>query len=223
MGKIIVVPTPLGNLEDITIRAVRVLKESTLILAEDTRKSGILLKHYGITTRMTAYHQHNEHEITTRMIQQIGPEDVYALITDAGTPGISDPGFMLVREALRNGIEVECLPGPVAFVPALVASGLSCDRFHFEGFLPHKKGRATRLAALATYPFTIIFYESPHRLVRTLKQLRETFGDDRQAVVAREITKIYEEYQRGALPELEAHYAARDVKGEIVLMVEGKH
>jgi 16S rRNA (cytidine1402-2'-O)-methyltransferase len=222
MGKIMIVPTPLGNLEDITLRALRVLKECDLILAEDTRKSGILLKHYGISVKVTAYHQHNEHLRTESLLDRMGADEVYALVTDAGTPGISDPGFMLVREAIRRGIEVECLPGPVAFVPALVGSGLPCDRFHFEGFLPHKKGRMTRVSALAEYPYTLVLYESPHRLVKTLQQLADAFGGDRQAVVAREITKIHEEYSRGSLSELAALYGAREVKGEIVLIVGGK-
>jgi len=222
MGKIVIVPTPLGNLEDITLRALRVLKESDLILAEDTRKSGILLKHYGISVKVTAYHQHNEHTRTAALLDQMGEGDVYALVTDAGTPGISDPGFMLVRAATKRGIEVECLPGAVAFIPALVGSGLPCDRFHFEGFLPHKKGRATRISALAGYPFTVVFYESPHRLVKTLQQLGEVFGLDRQAVVVRELTKIHEEFTRGTLQELAADYGGREVKGEIVIIVAGK-
>jgi 16S rRNA (cytidine1402-2'-O)-methyltransferase len=222
MGKIVIVPTPVGNLEDITLRALRVLKECDLILAEDTRKSGILLKHYGISVRLTAYHQHNEHSRTEALLNQMGADEVYALVTDAGTPGISDPGFMLVREAIQRGIEVECLPGPVAFIPALVGSGLPCDRFHFEGFLPHKKGRQTRITMLAEYPFTVIFYESPHRLVKTLQQLAERFGADRQAVVAREITKLYEEFTRGTLGELAVNYGSREVKGEIVIIVAGK-
>ncbi|MFO7722664.1 MAG: 16S rRNA (cytidine(1402)-2'-O)-methyltransferase [Bacteroidales bacterium] len=222
MGKIVIVPTPLGNLEDITLRALRVLKESDLILAEDTRKSGILLKHYGISVKVTAYHQHNEHTRTAALLDQMGEDDVYALVTDAGTPGISDPGFMLVREAIGRGIEVECLPGAVAFIPALVGSGLPCDRFHFEGFLPHKKGRMTRIAALADYPFTVVFYESPHRLVKTLQQLGEGFGPDRQAVVARELTKIHEEFTRGTLQDLAYDYGSREVKGEIVIIVAGK-
>lgn len=222
MGKIVLVPTPLGNLEDITLRAIRVLKESDLILAEDTRKTGILLKHYGITTRMTSYHQHNEHSVTRKILDGMAPEAVYAMVTDAGTPGISDPGFYLVRGAIEQGIEVECLPGPSAFVPGLVASGLPCDKFHFEGFLPHKKGRATRIEYLSTLPITTVLYESPHRLLKTLQQLAEVFGGDRRGVVARELTKIHEEIARGTLTELHKEFSSRDVKGEIVLIVEGK-
>ncbi len=221
MGKIILVPTPLGNLEDITLRALRVLQESTLILAEDTRKAGILLKHFGIDTRVRSYHKDNEHRLTGRILDDMNTGDVYALITEAGTPGISDPGFLLVREAIIRGIEVECLPGPSAFVPALAASGLPCDRFHFEGFLPHKKGKVARLDFLKDYPHTIIFYESPQRLVKTLEQFKEFFGAERRAVVARELTKVYEEFVRGTLEELHEHYSSKVVKGEVVLMVEG--
>jgi 16S rRNA (cytidine1402-2'-O)-methyltransferase len=222
MGKIILVPTPLGNLEDMTFRAVRILHESTLILAEDTRKTGILLKHYQIETRMRSYHQHNEHGATRAILEGMGDGDIYALVTDAGTPGISDPGFLLVRTALDLGIEVMCLPGPSAFVPALVASGLPCDRFFFEGFLPVKKGRATRLGLLSMLNHTVVLYESPHRLARTLKDLCLHFGEDRSAVVAREISKIYEEYRRGTLKELALHYTNSMVKGEIVLIISGK-
>jgi 16S rRNA (cytidine1402-2'-O)-methyltransferase len=222
MAKIVLVPTPLGNLEDITYRAVRVLRESALILAEDTRKSGILLKHYGIETRMRAYHQHNEHPDTGRILDGMHDGDTYALVTDAGTPGISDPGFMLVRAALERGISVECLPGPVAFVPALVASGLPCDRFHFEGFLPHKKGRQTRIRELAELPHTVVMYESPHRVLRTLIQFSEHVEEERRCVVGRELTKIYEEYIRGTIVELVTYYTGREVKGEVVMMIAGK-
>lgn len=222
MSKIIVVPTPLGNLEDITLRALGVLKGVNLILAEDTRKSGILMRHYGVETRMKSYHQHNEHGLTEKILEGMGEDEVYALVTDAGTPGISDPGFLMVREAIQRGIEVECLPGPSAFVPALVCSGLPCDRFHFEGFLPHKKGRASRIEWLKEYPHTIVLYESPYRLLKTIQQLRSSMGDERRVVVARELTKVYEEYRRGTLLELEEYYLANEVKGEIVLMVAGK-
>jgi 16S rRNA (cytidine1402-2'-O)-methyltransferase len=222
MGKIVLVPTPLGNLEDMTYRAVRVLRESTLILAEDTRTTGVLLKHYGIETRMRAYHQHNEHHDTNRILEGIQDGEVYALVTDAGTPGISDPGFMLVRAALEKGLAVECLPGPAAFVPALVASGLPCDRFHFEGFLPHKKGRQTRIRELADQQHTVVLYESPHRVLRTLTQFAEHVEEGRRCVVARELTKIYEEYVRGTIRELIVYYTDREVKGEIVMMISGK-
>jgi len=222
MGRIVLVPTPLGNLEDITHRAVRVLRESTLILAEDTRKTGILLNHYGIETRMRSYHQHNEHQNTDRILDGMGEGDVYSLVSDAGTPGISDPGFMLVRAALERGIVVECLPGPVAFVPALAASGLPCDRFHFEGFLPHKKGRQTRIRELADLPHTVVLYESPHRVLRTLLQFAEHVKEERRGVVARELTKIYEEFVRGTIGELVTYYTGREVKGEVVMMIGGK-
>lgn len=222
MGKIVLVPTPLGNLEDMTFRAVRVLRESTLILAEDTRITGVLLKHYGIETRMRSYHQHNEHQDTNRILDGIDGSATVALVTDAGTPGISDPGFMLVRAALERGIEVECLPGPAAFVPALVASGLPCDRFHFEGFLPHKKGRQTRIRELAAMPVTVVLYESPHRVLKTLTQFSEVTEADRMVVVARELTKIYEEFVRGSIAELLVHYTGREVKGEVVMMIGGK-
>ncbi len=223
MGKIVLVPTPVGNLEDITYRAVRVLKESTLILAEDTRTTGILLKRYDIETKTVSYHQHNEHKKTGELLDDMEEHDQYALVTDAGTPGISDPGFHMVREALLRGFNVECLPGPAAFIPALVVSGLPCDRFHFEGFLPHKKGRFSRIMELATYPYTLVFYESPHRLSKTLEQLTAAMGPERRAVVARELTKIHEEFVRGTLAELCTKYnEGQSVKGEIVLIVGGK-
>jgi 16S rRNA (cytidine1402-2'-O)-methyltransferase len=222
MRKIVLVPTPLGNLNDMTYRAVQVLKESTLILAEDTRTTGNLLKHFGIETRMRAYHQHNEHLDTQRILDRMTEGEIYALVTDAGTPGISDPGFMLVRAALERGIAIECLPGPVAFVPALVASGLPCDRFHFEGFLPHKKGRQTRIRELAEYPHTVVLYESPHRVLKTLLQFSEHVEEERRCVVAREISKFYEEFVRGTVHELIAYYTDREVKGEVVMMIAGK-
>ncbi len=222
MSKLYLVPTPIGNLEDITLRAIRILKEVDLILAEDTRTSGNLLKHLGISNKLSSYHIHNEHKSLERIVERILDGESMALISDAGTPAISDPGFLLVRECIKNNIEVDCLPGPTAFVPALVNSGLPNDRFHFEGFLPHKKGRQTRLIALAENPFTTVYYESPHRLAKSLKQFAEFFGEDRQASVSREISKMYEETVRGSLAELVQHFEAQNVKGEIVLVIQGK-
>ena len=222
MSKLYLVPTPIGNLEDITLRAIRVLKEVDLILAEDTRTSGRLLKHLGITNKLLSYHIHNEHKSIPQLIDRILSGESMALISDAGTPAISDPGFLLVRACIQNNIEVDCLPGSTAFVPALVNSGLPNDRFHFEGFLPHKKGRQTRLIALAENPFTTVYYESPHRLVKSLKQFAEFFGEDRQASVSREISKMYEETIRGTLSELAQHFEQKGVKGEIVLVISGK-
>jgi len=222
MSKLYIVPTPIGNLEDITLRAIRVLKEVDLILAEDTRTSGKLLKHLGISNKLLSYHIHNEHKSVSLIVDRIHAGESMALVSDAGTPAISDPGFLLVRECIKNNIEVDCLPGPTAFVPALVNSGLPNDRFHFEGFLPHKKGRQTRLIALAENPFTTIYYESPHRLVKSLKQFAEFFGEDRQASVSREISKMYEETIRGTLIELFQHFEKKGVKGEIVMVIAGK-
>lgn len=214
-----IVPTPVGNLEDMTFRAIRVLKEADLILAEDTRTSSVLMKHFDIRTPMRSHHRNNEHRDVTRLVEEIaGGKDV-ALVSDAGTPGISDPGFMLARACRDAGIEVECLPGPTAFVPALVASGLPCDRFAFEGFLPLRKGRATRLSRLAADPRTVIIYESPLRLARTLRQLAEEFGASRPAAVCREISKLHEEIRRDTLGELAEHYAANQAKGEIVIII----
>lgn len=221
MSKLYLVPTPIGNLEDITLRAIRILKEVDLILAEDTRNSAKLLKYYQVETRMQSFHQYNEHKVLPEMVSKIAAGEKVALISDAGTPGISDPGFMLVRECNRNGIEVECLPGATAFVPALVNSGLASDRFFFEGFLPHKKGRKARLEFLSQNPHTIILYESPFRLVKTLEQLIEYFGPDRQASVSRELTKIYEETKRGTLTELANYYSLKNVLGEIVIVISG--
>ena len=220
-GKLYVVPTPVGNLEDMTFRAIRVLKEADLILAEDTRTSGILLKHFEIKNAMQSHHKFNEHKTVESVITRIKAGETVALISDAGTPGISDPGFLLVRECARNGIEVQCLPGATAFVPAIVASGLPDDRFCFEGFLPQKKGRMTRLQALADEKRTMIFYESPYRLVKTLTQLAECLGGERQASVSREISKIHEETVRGTLTELAEHFTANEPRGEIVLVVAG--
>ena len=221
-GTLYLVPTPVGNLEDITLRALRVLKEVDLILAEDTRTTGVLLKHYEIGTPMRSHHKFNEHAELPKIICQLEEGNNIALVTDAGTPGISDPGFLLSRECVRNNVEVVCLPGATAFVPALVASGLPCDKFVFEGFLPPKKGRATRLNALADDDRSIVIYESPKKLPRTLQNLAETFGEDRQACVCREISKLHESYHRGSLKELISYFSVNQPKGEIVIIVEGK-
>ncbi len=223
MAKLYLVPTPIGNLEDITLRALRVLKEVDIILAEDTRTSGNLLKHFGIEKKVQAHHQHNEHETVQHIAARIANGENIALVTDAGTPGISDPGFLLVRECVKAGVDVECLPGPTAFVPALVNSGLPCDRFYFEGFLPQKKGRQTRLQFLATLDCTIVLYESPFRLVKTLEQLSETFGAERSASVSRELTKMFEETKRGTLHELAQYFSNKTVKGEIVIIVSSNN
>ena len=217
-----IVPTPVGNLEDITLRALRILKEVDFILAEDTRTTGHLLKHYDIRQKLVSHHQFNEHRSADRIVEQLAAGAVCALVSDAGTPGISDPGYLLVRACLRAGLQVECLPGPTAFVPALVNSGIACDHFIFEGFLPQKKGRQTRLVKLAGEERTMIFYESPHRLARALREMAEHFGADRPASVSRELTKIHEENARGTLEELIARFGDRAVKGEIVIVVAGK-
>ena len=219
MSKLTIVPTPIGNLDDITLRAIKVLKSVDVILAEDTRNSGKLLKHYDIETRMMPYHQHNEHKVVDNIAQRIAIGETMALITDAGTPAISDPGFLLVRSCIAKNIEVECLPGATAFVPALVNSGLPSDKFFFEGFLPHKKGRQTRLKFLAQLPYTIVFYESPHRLIKTLTQLGDFFSDDRQVSVSRELTKIHEETVRGTVTEVIEYFTNNVIKGEIVIVV----
>ena len=219
--RLYVVPTPVGNLEDMTFRAIRVLKSVDLILAEDTRTSGFLLKHFEIKTPMHSHHKFNEHKTVENVVQRIKSGQTVALISDAGTPAISDPGFLVVRQCVENGIEVECLPGATAFVPALVASGLPNDRFCFEGFLPQKKGRQTKINMLATESRTMIFYESPFRLVKTLTQLSEAFGVERKASVSREISKIYEETKRGTLQELIQYYTEHTPKGEIVIIVAG--
>ena len=221
MSKLYLIPTPIGNLEDITLRALRILKEVDVILAEDTRTSSKLLKHYDISKKLVAHHQHNEHKSLERVIDAIKSGETMALISDAGTPAISDPGFLLARECIKHDIEIECLPGATAFVPALVNSGFPCDKFVFEGFLPHKKGRQTRLKLLAEETRTIIFYESPHRLIKSLKQFAEYFGEDRQASVSRELTKIHEENIRGTVVELVSYYETHTLKGEIVVIVEG--
>lgn len=217
-----VVPTPVGNMEDMTFRAVRVLKEADLILAEDTRTSGVLLQHYDIRGELMSHHKFNEHETVQQVVQKIQGGQTVALISDAGTPGISDPGFLLVRECVKRGVEVQTLPGATAFVPALVSSGLPCDKFCFEGFLPPKKGRQSRLEALKTEPRSIVFYESPRRLLRTLQQFSEVFGEDRQVSVAREISKLHEEHVRGTLKEVVAHFEATEPLGEIVIILAGK-
>lgn len=222
MAKLYIVPTPIGNLEDMTLRAIRTLKEADLILAEDTRTSSVLLKHYGITARMESHHKFNEHEKVESVKERILAGRTVALISDAGTPGISDPGFLLVRTCVEAGIEVETLPGATAFVPALVNSGFPCDRFCFEGFLPVKKGRQTKLMELAAESRTMIFYESPFRLVKTLGQFAEVFGPDRPASVSREISKLHDTTHRGTLQELFEYFTQHAPKGEIVLVVRGR-
>jgi 16S rRNA (cytidine1402-2'-O)-methyltransferase len=221
MAKLVVVPTPIGNLEDITFRALRVLREATLILCEDTRTSGVLMKHFDIKAPLWSHHKFNEHRTVDQVAERIASGQTVALISDAGTPGISDPGFLLVRTCIERGLEVECLPGATAFVPALVASGLPCDRFIFEGFLPQKKGRNKRITPLAQEERTIVFYESPFRLIKLLEQLAEVFGGDRHASVSRELSKMFEETIRGSLTELIERFSKKTVKGEIVVVVEG--
>ncbi|MEI7584437.1 16S rRNA (cytidine(1402)-2'-O)-methyltransferase [Runella sp.] len=220
--KLYLVPTPIGNLEDITLRAITILKNVDVVLAEDTRTSGHLLKHLGISKPLQSYHIHNEHQTVQRIVARLLKGEIMALISDAGTPAVSDPGFLLIRECIKNGIDIECLPGPTAFVPALVNSGLPSDRFTFEGFLPHKKGRQTRLIQLKEEERTMIFYESPHRLLKSLEQFVEYFGADRQASVSRELTKLFEETVRGTLTEIIAYFAEKTIKGEIVIVVAGK-
>lgn len=223
MGKLIIVPTPVGNLEDITLRAIRALKECELILAEDTRTSGKLLKHLEIDTPKRSYHLHNEHKIVEQLVNELSVSDTtFCLVSDAGTPAISDPGFLLVRACLENNIEVETLPGATAFVPALVNSGLPCDRFVFEGFLPHKKGRQKRILALIEETRTMIFYESPYRVVKALTEFSEVFGEDRKCSVSREISKLYEETIRGSLAEVKKHFENKAPKGEFVMIIAGK-
>lgn len=219
MGRIYIVPTPVGNLEDMSPRAVEVLRSVKLILAEDTRTSAVLMRHFGIDTPMASHHKFNEHTTVGPVLDRVEAGEDIALVSDAGTPGISDPGFMLSREARRRGVEVVTLPGPTAFVPALVSSGLPCDRFFFEGFLPPKKGRASRLEALAALPVTFVVYESPLRLVKTLGQLAAACGADRPASVSREISKLHEDTVRGTLGELEKHFAENNPRGEIVIVV----
>jgi 16S rRNA (cytidine1402-2'-O)-methyltransferase len=222
MPKLCIVPTPIGNLEDITLRAIRMFKECDLIFAEDTRVTKKLLNHFEIAKQVLPFHAHNEHKALSSAIDRIKGNNLTVLVSDAGTPGISDPGFLLARECVNAGIDLECLPGPTAFVPALVASGFPCDKFVFEGFLPHKKGRQTRLIKLSEEDRTVILYESPHRLVKCLGQLEEFFGPDRKVCVVREISKMFEEYKRGTTVEVKQYYEKNPPKGEIVIIIEGK-
>lgn len=222
MSKLFVVPTPIGNLEDITLRAIRILKEVDLILAEDTRNSAKLLKHYEIDTPMQSHHMHNEHKTVKKWVDKIIIGQTLALVTDAGTPAISDPGFLLIRECAKNNIEIDCLPGATAFVPALVNSALPCEKFVFEGFLPQKKGRQTRLKILAEEKRTIVFYESPYRIVKTLQQFAEFIGEERPVAVSREISKKFEETKRGTVIEVLEYFKNKDPKGEFVIILEGK-
>jgi len=222
MAKLYIVPTPIGNLKDITLRALQVLQETDMILAEDTRVTKKLLMHYNISKPVLAYHQYNEHKQLNSFLSLIEQHNTLALVSDAGTPGISDPGFLLIRACLQNNIEVECLPGATAFVPALVNSGFPCDRFYFYGFLPQKKGRKTAIERVSTLEETVILYESPFRLLKTLEQLKEATGEDRKICVSRELTKIYEENFRGTIAEAISYFSAKTVKGEIVLLIEGK-
>lgn len=221
ISKLYLVPTPIGNLEDMTLRAIKILKSVDVILAEDTRTSGKLLKHYEIETPMLSHHMHNEHKMVDRIVDRILAGENFALISDAGTPAISDPGFLLTRACIEKGVAVECLPGATAFVPAIVNSGFPNDRFIFEGFLPVKKGRQTRLKMLAQETRTMIFYESPHKLIKTLQQFEEYFGENRQVSVSRELTKLYEETRRGSIKEVKDHYIEHPPKGEIVIVLKG--
>ncbi|MBE9491464.1 MAG: 16S rRNA (cytidine(1402)-2'-O)-methyltransferase [Bacteroidetes bacterium] len=221
MTKLFLVPTPIGNLEDITLRAIRILKEADIILAEDTRKTGILLKHLAIEKKMLSHHQFNEHKTVQQIIDRLKMGECIALVSDAGTPSISDPGFLLIRECIKQEIDIECLPGPTAFIPALVMSGIPTDHFIFEGFLPHKKGRKSRLERLSEQPYTMVFYESPYRLIKTLEQFVEYFGPDRKASVSKELTKIYEKTERGTLIQLAERFKSESIKGEFVIIVEG--
>lgn len=222
MGKLFVVPTPIGNREDITLRALRVLKEANLILAEDTRTSGALLKHYEISNKLRAFHIHNEHKVVEQLMAEIQTLESVAIVSDAGTPAISDPGFLLVRECIKKGIEVTCLPGASAIIPAVVGCGFPCDRFIFEGFLPHKKGRQTKWKELTEEKRTIVFYESPHRLKKALTEICEFLGEDRQICVARELSKLHETFHRGSAAELKNYFEENDPKGEIVVVIDAK-
>jgi len=223
MSKLFVVPTPIGNLEDITLRAIRILKEASLILAEDTRKTATLLKHFSINNKMRSYHKFNEHKVSSFIEDLFAQADTIALVSDAGTPGISDPGFLLVRACIEKGIEVECLPGATAFVPALVNSGLPTDSFIFEGFLPVKKGRQTKFKELALLDKTFVLYESPHRILKTLSELSMYLGEDRKISISREITKLFEETFRGTVTEAFNYFSSKSIKGEFVLIIEGKN
>jgi len=222
MSKLYIIPTPIGNLEDITLRALRILKEVNVILAEDTRTTGNLLKHFSIENKLQSHHLHNEHKTVEQIVERIKNGETVALVSDAGTPSISDPGFLLVRECIKNGIEVDCLPGATAFVPALVNSGLPCETFVFNGFLPQKKGRQTKLKELTEETRTMIFYESPFRLVKALEEFAQVFGSERKASVSRELSKMFEETKRGTLQELIEYFSSKTVKGEIVIVLEGK-
>lgn len=223
MGILYVVPTPVGNMEDMTLRAIKVLKEADFVLAEDTRTSGILMKHFDIRNRLMSHHKFNEHGTSAGIVERLRAGATAALISDAGTPGISDPGFLLIREAVNAGIEVQCLPGATAIIPALVSSGLPCDRFCFEGFLPQKKGRKSRIKALAGEERTMVFYESPYRLLKLLEQLAEEFGNERRVCVCREISKIHEESVRGTISEVAAHFKEHEPRGEFVVVVAGNN
>lgn len=223
MGILYVVPTPVGNMEDMTLRAIKVLKEADFVLAEDTRTSGILMKHFDIRNRLMSHHKFNEHGTSAGIVERLRTGSTAALISDAGTPGISDPGFLLIREAVNAGIEVQCLPGATAMIPALVSSGLPCDRFCFEGFLPQKKGRKSRIKALAGEERTMVFYESPYRLLKLLEQLAEEFGNERRVCVCREISKIHEESVRGTISEVSAHFKEHEPRGEFVVVVAGNN
>lgn len=222
MGRLIVIPTPIGNLEDITLRAIRLLKEADLILAEDTRVTKTLLNHYQVSTPLRSYHMHNEHQVAQAISDELLGEKTYALVSDAGTPGISDPAYLLVKTCLEKGVEVDCLPGPTAFVPALVKSGLPTSSFIFEGFLPQKKGRQKRLLALKEETRTMVFYESPFRMMKALEEMKEVFGEDRKVSVSRELTKMFEETVNGTLSEIEDYYKKHTLKGEFVIVVHGK-
>ena len=222
MGRLVIIPTPIGNLEDITLRSIRMLKECQVIYAEDTRVTKRLLNHLEIQNHVIAFHAHNEHRILDKCIESIKDKEITGLVSDAGTPGISDPGYLLIRKCIEEGIEVECLPGPTAIIPALVASGFPSERFHFEGFLPHKKGRETRLKNIMELDCTLIYYESPHRILKTLSQMLKVFDSDRKACVVREISKIYETYHHGSISSLIDYFTENKPKGEIVLLVSGK-
>mgnify|MGYP003317676068 FL=1 len=222
MGKLIIIPTPIGNLEDITLRSIRMLKECEVIYAEDTRVTKRLLNHLQIQNHVIPFHAHNEHKVLDKCIQSIKEKNSTGLVSDAGTPGISDPGYLLIRACLNEGIEVECLPGPTAIIPAIVGSGFPSERFHFEGFLPHKKGRESRLKNVLDMDCTLVYYESPHRIVKTLTQMLKIFNEDRKACVVREISKIYETYHQGTLSTLIEYFTKNKPKGEIVLLVSGK-
>lgn len=223
LGKLYIIPTPVGNLEDMTFRAIRLLKEVDLILAEDTRTTGFLLKHFEIQNKMQSYHKFNEHKTIAHIVDRLSAGENIGLVSDAGTPGISDPGFLIGRECIKAGIEIECLPGATALIPALVSSGIPCDKFYFEGFLPQKKGRMTRFKELAEIPTTIVLYESPHRVLKTLTQLAEYLGEERYAATCREISKLHEETLRGTLAELILHFTTKAPRGEFVIIIAGKN